>query len=106
MSEDETSIEVVVESDESLDVAEGHGLEDAEIQVFIAASLGNAMEEIKELYNQEQPNITVTYNADSSGTLLTQVQEGYECDIFFSAAPKPLNELEESGFLEEGTKVS
>lgn len=75
-----------------------------EIQVFIAASLSGAMEEIKTLYNEIQPNVTITYNADSSGTLLTQVQEGYECDIFFSAAPTQLNTLEDEGYLVSGTR--
>lgn len=60
-------------------------LEAAEIQVFIAASLENAFQDIIALYNQRQPNVTVTYSADSSGTLLSQIQEGFACDIFFSA---------------------
>lgn len=75
-----------------------------EIQVFIAASLSGAMEEIKNMYNEEHPNVTITYNADSSGTLLTQVQEGYECDIFFSAATKQMDTLESEGFLVDGTR--
>ena len=54
---------------------EGEALEAAEIQVFIAASLDNAFQEIIQLYNETQPNITVRTNADSSGTLLTQIQE-------------------------------
>lgn len=75
-----------------------------EIQVFIAASLSGAMEEIKNMYNETHPNVTITYNADSSGTLLTQVQEGYECDIFFSAATKQMDTLESEGYLVEGTR--
>lgn len=75
-----------------------------QIQVFIAASLSGAMEEIKEAYIKEHPGITITFNADSSGTLLTQVQEGYECDIFFSAAPKQMNTLESEGYLVDGTR--
>ncbi len=75
-----------------------------EIQVFIAASLSGAMDEIKTMYNESQPNVKITYNADSSGTLLTQVQEGYECDIFFSAATAQMDTLESEGYLVEGTK--
>ena len=60
--------------------------EETEIQVFIAASLKNVMDELAAQYNEEHPNVKITYNADSSGTLLTQIEEGYECDIFFSAA--------------------
>ena len=77
----------------------------AEIQVFIAASLDNAFQEIVALYNQSQPDVTVTLNADSSGKLLTQIQEGFTCDIFFSAAVAQINTAEEEGLSIEGTRV-
>ena len=77
----------------------------AEIQVFIAASLENAFKDLIALYNEAQPNVTVTCNADSSGTLLTQIEEGYECDIFFSAATKQMKSLEEDGLVMDGTRV-
>ena len=80
-------------------------LEAAEINVFIAASLGNAFEEIVALYNQSQPNVTVTINADSSGTLLEQIQNGFTCDIFFSAAVKQIKTAEEEGLTIEGSRV-
>lgn len=38
------------------------------------------------------------------GTLLTQIEEGYECDIFFSAAQKQMDELEADGLMAEGTR--
>ena len=80
-------------------------LADAEIQVFIAASLENAFQDIIALYGESQPNITVTYCADSSGTLLSQIQEGFECDIFFSAGARQIDELERSGLAMDGTRV-
>lgn len=80
-------------------------LDNAEIQVFIAASLDNAFQDIVALYNQSQPNVTVTLNADSSGTLLTQIQEGFTCDIFFSAAAAQINTAEEEGLSIEGSRV-
>lgn len=76
-----------------------------EIQVFIAASLDNAFQDIIALYHKSQPNVTVTTNADSSGTLLTQIQEGYECDIFFSAATAQVKTAEEEGLTIEGSRV-
>lgn len=69
--------------------------EDTEIQVFIAASLSTVMEEVAGKFNEQHPNVKITYNADSSGTLLTQIEEGYACDVFFSAAQKQMNTLEE-----------
>ena len=55
-------------------------------QVFIAASLNKVMTELAKEYNEDHPEVKITFNADSSGTLLTQIEEGYECDLFFSAA--------------------
>ena len=47
----------------------------------------------------------MTLNADSSGTLLTQIEEGFTCDIFFSAAVKQIKSVEEEGLSIEGTRV-
>lgn len=84
----------------------GSGEEETEIQVFIAASLNTVMTELAEMYNEDHPNVKITYNADSSGTLLTQIQEGYECDIFFSAAQKQMDDLEADGLMVEGTRAN
>ena len=80
--------------------------EETEIQVFIAASLNTVMTELAEEYNKEHPEVKITYNADSSGTLLTQIEEGYECDIFFSAAQKQMNQLEKDGLVVDGTRAN
>ena len=79
--------------------------EETEIQVFIAASLNTVMTELAEEYNKEHPEVKITYNADSSGTLLTQIEEGYECDIFFSAAQKQMDQLEKDGLVVDGTRA-
>jgi molybdate transport system substrate-binding protein len=76
-------------------------LPETEIYVFIAASLNNAMTEIKNLYKQTQPNVNIILNADSSGTLQTQIEEGAECDIFFSAAMKQMTSLVDGGYIED-----
>lgn len=78
--------------------------EPVEIQVFIAASLNTVMTDLAERYSEMEPNVKITYNADSSGTLLTQIEEGYECDIFFSAAQKQMDQLEQDGLVVEGTR--
>lgn len=81
-------------------------VEETEIQVFIAASLNTVMAELAEMYNEEHPEVKIIYNADSSGTLLTQIEEGYECDVFFSAAQKQMDRLELDGLVEEGTRAN
>ena len=85
---------------------DGADAEETEIQVFIAASLNTVMTELAEMYNEDHPEVKITYNADSSGTLLTQIEEGYECDIFFSAAQTQMDTLEEDGLMVEGTRAN
>ncbi len=68
--------------------------EPVELVVFAAASMTEAMNEIAENYKAVAPNVTITYNFDSSGTLKTQIQEGADCDIFISAGQKQMNELD------------
>jgi len=80
--------------------------DETEIQVFIAASLNTVMTEIADKYNKNNPNVKITFNADRSGSLLTQIEEGYECDIFFSAAQKQMDQLDQDGLVKEGTRAN
>ena len=65
-----------------------------ELIVFAAASMTETLNQIKELYEAENPDVVLVYNFDSSGTLKTQIQEGADCDVFISAAPKQMNQLD------------
>lgn len=76
-----------------------------EVYVFIAASLSNSMEEIQKNFNEIYPDVEILYNADSSGTLQTQIEEGARCDIFFSAARKQMDALLEEGLAKEESVV-
>ena len=69
-------------------------LESTQITVFAAASLENALNEIIKKYNETQPNVTIIPSYDSSGTLLAQIEEGAACDVFFSAAQKQMDTLQ------------
>ena len=81
--------------------------EETEIQVFIAASLSKVMEEVAAKYNEVHPEVKITFNADSSGTLLTQIEEGYACDVFFSAAQKQMDTLEnDDQLVVDGTRTN
>ena len=90
------------ESAKESEKAAGDG--QTEVQVFVAASLKNVMEDLGEQYEKENPSVKLVFQADSSGKLLSQIQEGYACDIFFSAAQKQMDTLEEEGKLVEGTR--
>ena len=102
---DNSSDDTASDSASSEDSGSGETAEETEIQVFIAASLNTVMTELADMYNEEHPEIKITYNPDSSGTLLTQIQEGYECDIVFSAAQKQMDDLEADGLMVEGTRA-
>ena len=77
-----------------------------EINLFIAASLTDSINELVQKFEKENPGVKVVVNADSSGKLKTQIQEGFDCDIFFSAATKQVDELIEEGLVESKDKSS
>lgn len=81
--------------------------ESAELVVFAAASLTEALEELAKVYQKTEPDISLVFNFDSSGTLKTQIQEGADCDLFLSASQKPMEQLEtESGLLLPGSRIN
>ena len=73
---------------------EPEAAEEVELIVFAAASMTETLTELKAMYEADHPGVTITYNFDSSGTLKTQIQEGADCDLFISAAPKQMNQLD------------
>ena len=80
---------------------------DASIEfiVYAAASMTETLQEIAGLYAEAAPNVTLTFNFDSSGTLKTQIQEGADCDLFISAGQKQMDQLEKTdGLVVDGTR--
>ena len=69
------------------------GKEKVKLTVFAAASMTETLNKIKADYEKEHPNVEITYNFDSSGTLKKQIQNGADADIFISAAQKQMNQL-------------
>ena len=65
-----------------------------DINVFAAASMTESLEELKAVFEEENPGINLVFNFDSSGTLKTQIAEGAACDVFISAAKKQMDELD------------
>ena len=96
-----------VSADVTGDGAAGAAAEPAEevtLTLFAAKSLNTVMEDIIASYQKTHPGVKIVGSYDSSGTLMTQIQEGAACDVFFSAAQKQMNTLEEEGFVVEGTR--
>ena len=70
--------------------------ESVELIVFAAASMTETLNQIAGMYKEAAPNVELVFNFDSSGTLQTQIEEGADCDLFISAAPKQMNALDGS----------
>lgn len=77
---------------------------ETELTVFAASSMQETLTEIGENYKKICPDVKLTFNFDSSGTLQTQIQEGAACDIFISAGQKQMDALEDGGLLLEGSR--
>ena len=90
--------------------------EETDLIVFAAASMTETLTKIAELYKGTAPDVNLIYTFDSSGTLKTQIAEGADCDVFISAAPKQMNQLDITAspdvntegldFLLEGTRFN
>ena len=73
--------------------------------VFAAASLTDAYAEIASAFQTANPGVTVSYNFAGSQTLLTQVQEGAEADVFAPASKKQMDVLVGSGAVTVEPKI-
>ena len=90
--------------------------EPTELIVFAAASMTETLTQLKDVYEKAHPEVRIVYNFDSSGTLKTQIESGADCDVFISAAPKQMNQLDITAdpavntagldFVLEGTRIN
>ena len=93
------------ETEETEAEAEAAG-DQQEILVAAAASLQYVMEDkIQPAFEKENPDIKLSFTFDSSGKLQTQIEEGADADVFFSAATKQMNALEDEGLVDADSVV-
>ncbi|MGO0060376.1 molybdate ABC transporter substrate-binding protein [Brevibacillus fluminis] len=78
--------------------------EKTEIMVSAAASLTDALTELKTTFEAQHPGITITYNFGSSGKLAQQIEQGAPSDVFLSASAKDMNGLEEKQLISKETR--
>lgn len=84
-----------------------------ELHVSAAASMTESLDEVIANYTKEHSNVKIVPTYDSSGTLVTQIMSGADCDIFISAAQKQMNQIDETAgdayegtnYVEQGTRV-
>ena len=76
------------------------------ILVAAAASLKNAYEEeLIPMFEEQYPEVSIEGTYDSSGKLQSQIEAGADVDIFFSAALKQMEALQEEGYIAEDASV-
>lgn len=77
--------------------------ENKEIYVLAAASLTDVLTELANNY-KEETSTEVIFSFASSGALQAQIEASAPADIFFSAAQKQMNALEEKGLIDSETR--
>ena len=95
--------------DASQGTAEGDSSDDTtvtNVTAFAAKSLNGVVDELISMYQEEQPNVEIIANYDSSGTLMEQIEQGAACDLFFSAAQKQMDQLASDELLVDGTRAN
>ncbi|MFF2500898.1 molybdate ABC transporter substrate-binding protein [Peribacillus sp. NPDC058075] len=75
--------------------------EKVELMVSAAASLQDALNDIKKSFEKENANVEVHYNFGASGALQQQISQGAPVDLFFSAAEDKFDKLVEEDLIEE-----
>lgn len=78
-------------------------LSGAEINVYAASSLTDALKEIGSAY-EAQSGDRILFNFAASSTLVRQIEEGAPADVFFSADNPQMERLQKSGHIEENTR--
>jgi molybdate transport system substrate-binding protein len=75
-----------------------------ELNVSAALSLVDVLQEINDLYTQENPDVIISPNFASSGTLQKQIEQGAPADVFFSAGAKQMDDLQDGGLIINDTR--
>lgn len=74
------------------------------LTVSAASSLADTLTEINYLYIHLDENIRIETNFAASGDLVNQIKQGAPADIFISAAPGQMNELQDNGYILSETR--
>jgi molybdate transport system substrate-binding protein len=82
----------------------GCGSERAGITVSAAASLQEPLQQLAREYEASHRGVAVSLNFGGSGMLAQQIEQGAPADIFFSAAPQPMDSLAAKGLLLPGAR--
>ena len=77
----------------------------AELTVSAAASLTNAFQEMKPLFEMTNPGLFVNFNFAASGPLLKQIAEGAPVDVFASADQETMDQAAAKKLIDEASRA-
>lgn len=72
-----------------------------ELTISAAASLQDALNDIKVNFEKEHHNVKINYNFGASGALQQQISQGAPVDLFFSSAEDKFDKLVQDGLIEK-----
>jgi len=70
-----------------------------DMTLSVAVSLKDVTEELGRTFMAAHPGVTLRYNFGASGDLQKQIEAGAPIDVFLSAAPRQMDELERQGLI-------
>jgi len=85
---------------------ESIGQKDKEIIVSAAISLTNAFEEIGKNFQGKHKNVRFLGNFGGSGALARQIIGGAPVDVFASASPKDMDDLDQMNMILKDTRIN
>lgn len=78
----------------------------ADLIVSAAASLTDAMNDLKPVYEKAHPGQTLVFNFAASGPLLQQMEQGAPVDVFCSADQKTMDDAAAKKLINPATRVN
>ena len=80
------------------------GVRAQDMTLSVAVSLKDVTEELGRTFMTAHPGVTLHYNFGASGDLQKQIEAGAPIDVFLSAAPRQVDELEKQGLIVVATR--
>src|SRR4029453_11230624 len=75
-----------------------------EMTLSVAISMKEAVETLGRQFMQSRPGVILRYNFGSSGELQKQIEAGAPVDLFISAAQRQMDELQQRGLIDTGSR--
>lgn len=83
---------------------EMRGAGKTELTISAAVSLTASLQKLRSIYMRQNSGISIALNLGASGILQQQIEQGAPADVFISASPLEMNELEDKGLLINRTR--